>query len=140
MKPHFRVVCAIIHKQNKTLAVQRSEKMVLPLKWEFPGGKIEPNESEVACVKREVKEELNIDIEIGQRLTPALHEYPDFTIELIPYVAKYISGNLTLIEHSQKRWLEKDDLNNLDWAAADVPIVAEYVRLNLDFFGDTVEN
>jgi len=140
MKPHFRVVCAIIHKQNKTLAVQRSKKMALPLKWEFPGGKIEPNETELACVTREVKEELSIDIEIGQRLTPITHEYPDFSIELIPYVSKYKSGNLTLNEHSHKRWLEKADLINLDWAAADVPIVAEYVRLNLDSFGDTLEN
>lgn len=140
MKPHLRVVCAIILKQNKTLAVQRSEKMILPLKWEFPGGKIEPHESEVACIKREIQEELNIAIEVGQRLTPATHEYPVFTIELIPYVSTYKSGILTLNEHSQKLWLEKSKLITLDWASADVPIVKEYVDLHPVSYIETNEN
>lgn len=126
MKPHVKVVCAIIHKQNKILVVQRSEKMALPLKWEFPGGKIEPNESEVDCIKREIEEELQIEIEVGKRLTPSLHEYPNFTIELIPYLSEYISGSLTLQEHSQFLLLNKDELKNLDWAEADVPIVNEF--------------
>ena len=128
MKPHLRVVCAIILKQNKTLAVQRSEKMILPLKWE------------VACIKREIQEELNIAIEVGQRLTPATHEYPDFTIELIPYVSTYKSGILTLNEHSQKLWLEKSKLITLDWASADVPIVMEYVDLHPVSYFDTIDN
>jgi|SRR5690554_389236 len=126
MKPHVKVVCAIIHKQNKILAVQRSEKMTLPLKWEFPGGKIEPDESEVECIKREIEEELNIEIEVGQRLTPSYHEYSNFTIELIPYLSDYKSGNLSLQEHSQFLFLNKDELKNLDWAEADVPIVNEF--------------
>lgn len=129
MKPHIRVVCAIIHQENKILAVQRSEKMTLPLKWEFPGGKIEENESEVDCIKREIKEELNIDIEIKKRLTPSLHSYEDFSIELIPYISLYQSGVLTLNEHKQRLWLDKEALINLDWAEADVPIVNEYIKL-----------
>lgn len=129
MKPHIRVVCAIIHQENKILAVQRSEKMALPLKWEFPGGKIEENESEVDCIKREIKEELNIDIEIKKRLTPSLHSYEDFSIELIPYISVCKSGNLTLNEHKQLLWLDKEALINLDWAEADVPIVNEYIKL-----------
>lgn len=129
MKPHIRVVCAIIHQENKILAVQRSEKMTLPLKWEFPGGKIEENESEVDCIKREIKEELNIDIEIKKRLTPSLHSYEDFSIELIPYISVCKSGNLTLNEHKQRLWLDKEALINLDWAEADVPIVNEYIKL-----------
>ena len=140
MKPHYSVVCAIIHKQNKTLAVQRSEKMALPLKWEFPGGKIELHESEVACIKREVYEELNIEIEVGQRLTPVTYEYPDFSIELIPYISTFKSGVLTLHEHSQKLWLQRSELLSLDWAAADVPIVAEYMNLDLEFLVDTEED
>jgi len=140
MKPHIKVVCAIIHKQNRTLVVQRNEKMTLPLKWEFPGGKIEFDESEVDCIKREIKEELEIDIEVGKRLTPSLHEYPSFSIELIPYVSIFKSGVLTLNEHRQKRWLKKDELIDLDWAAADIPIVEEYVKFETVSAVQTNEN
>ncbi len=129
MKPHIRVVCAIIQMKNKTLIVQRSVQMALPLKWEFPGGKIEENESEIDCIKREIKEELNIEIEVGKRLTPSLHVYEDFSIELIPYISVYQSGVLTLNEHKQRLWLDKKELKNLDWAEADVPIVNEYIKL-----------
>ena len=129
MKPYIKVVCAIIHKDSKVLAVQRSAEMALPLKWEFPGGKIEQNESEVDCIKREVKEELEIEIEVGRRLTPSLHEYPNFKIELIPYITDYKSGVLTLNEHSQHLLLKKEELKDLDWAEADIPIVNEYIKL-----------
>lgn len=93
--------------------------MTLPLKWEFPGGAMESKESEVHCIKREVKEELAIEIEIMERLTPSVYEYPRFSITLIPYVSEIKSGNLTLNEHRQKRWLKKERLIDLDWAAAD---------------------
>ena len=129
MIPHYRVVCAIIHQDDKILAVQRSEAMKLPLKWEFPGGKIEPNESEQQCIQREIKEELDIDIEVLQRLNPVLHDYPDFSIELIPYTAKHINGEIKLKEHAQYLLLDKSELQELDWAEADVPIVEEYLEV-----------
>lgn len=128
-KPYIKVVCAIIRIRDKTLAVQRSEDMSLPLKWEFPGGKIEQEESEQECIKREIKEELSIEIEVGRRLEPSLYEYPNFKIELIPYISHYKSGNLTLNEHSQFLLLNKEDLSDLDWAEADIPIVNEYITL-----------
>lgn len=93
------VTCAIIQFENKTLAVQRSEIMKLPLKWEFAGGKIEFGESEIDCIKREIFEELNIHISIQKRLTPVIHQYPNFKIKLIPFVAEYVSGVLKLKEH-----------------------------------------
>lgn len=65
----LKVTCAIIIVKDKILVTQRSEKMKLPLKWEFPGGKIEGNESEIDCVKREIKEEINIEIEIIRKLS-----------------------------------------------------------------------
>lgn len=105
--------------------MQRSETMKLPLKWEFPGGKIEDGESEIDCVKREVLEELNIHIEVKQRLTPVTHAYPDFKIELIPFTADYLSGELKLKEHADYVLLEKEELYTLDWAEADIPIVEE---------------
>ncbi|WCO02001.1 (deoxy)nucleoside triphosphate pyrophosphohydrolase [Psychroserpens ponticola] len=121
------VTCAIIHFGDKILAVQRSETMKLPLKWEFAGGKIESGESEIACIKREIFEELNIHIEVKKRLTPATHQYPNFKIELIPFTAEFVSGELKLREHSSFILAKKEELINLDWAEADLPILKEYL-------------
>jgi 8-oxo-dGTP diphosphatase len=85
------VTCAIIIYNEKILAVQRGPHMNLPLKWEFPGGKIEKNETEEACIKREIKEELNIEITLLKKLSTSFHEYPNISIELIPFVAQYLS-------------------------------------------------
>ncbi len=125
----IKVTCAIITLQDKLLAVQRSKRMTLPMKWEFPGGKIEPGESEVECIQREIREELNIEIEVLQRLTPSVYRYPTFTIELIPYTANYLSGTLKLKEHHHYLLLNKDELDGLDWAEADLPIVHEIMKL-----------
>ncbi|WP_458627852.1 (deoxy)nucleoside triphosphate pyrophosphohydrolase [Winogradskyella sp. PC D3.3] len=123
------VTCAIIQFGNKVLAVQRSQTMKLPLKWEFAGGKIEAGESEIECVKREIFEELNIHIEVKERLTPVIHQYPDFKIELIPFTAKYVSGELKLKEHSDFVLANKQELINLDWAEADLSILNEYLKV-----------
>lgn len=125
----IQVTCAIIHFKDKILVVQRSEKMKLPLKWEFAGGKIEDGENEEDCIKREILEELNIHIRITGKLTPVRHQYPDFKINLIPFIAEYVSGNLTIKEHSGHIFLSKDKLYDLDWAEADIPILKEYLAL-----------
>lgn len=123
------VTCAIIYFDNKVLAVQRSATMSLPLKWEFPGGKIEPGENEIDCIKREIFEELNIHIKITRKLTPVIHQYPNFKIQLISFMAEYVSGNLTLKEHADYVLVDKDELHKLDWAEADLPILKEYNSL-----------
>ncbi|WP_298145071.1 (deoxy)nucleoside triphosphate pyrophosphohydrolase [Flavobacterium sp.] len=125
----YPVICAIIHFGDRVLAVQRSESMSLPLKWEFPGGKLEDNETEEECIIREIKEELNINIEVLQRLSPVLHSYPNISIELIPYSSKYLSGELLLKEHKQYVLLEIEELCQLDWAEADVPILNQLKNL-----------
>ncbi|MGV8878245.1 MAG: (deoxy)nucleoside triphosphate pyrophosphohydrolase [Sphingobacteriaceae bacterium] len=127
--PTISVTCAIIHIKQKVLVVQRSDKMSLSLKWEFPGGKIKHGESAIDCIKREIREELNIEIELGKRLSPSFFEYPKASIVLIPFMATYVSGILTLQEHRQYLLLEKYELINLDWAEADVPILKEYINL-----------
>ncbi|WP_368506597.1 MULTISPECIES: (deoxy)nucleoside triphosphate pyrophosphohydrolase [unclassified Tamlana] len=121
------VTCAIIQFEEKVLAVQRSETMKLPLKWEFAGGKVEPGETEADCIKREILEELNIKIKVEKRLTPVIHEYPDFKIKLIPFMAEFVSGELKLSEHRDFVLADKKDLSNLDWAEADLPILKEYL-------------
>ena len=125
----LKVTCAIITIDGKILAVQRSRTMSLPMKWEFPGGKIEPAETEVECIKREIREELGIEIEVQERLTPSIHQYPSFTIELIPYTAHYLSGDLKLKEHHNYVLMNCDELDRLDWAEADWPIVREVMSL-----------
>jgi 8-oxo-dGTP diphosphatase len=125
----IQVTCAIIKFDDKILAVQRSESMKLPLKWEFAGGKIEAGESEIDCIKREIFEELNIHIEIEKRLTPVAHQYTDFKIELIPFIAEYISGELTLKEHLDFVLAKKEELHKLDWAEADLPILKEFLEI-----------
>ena len=123
------VTCAIIEYRNRVLVVQRSKKMKLPLKWEFPGGKLEKWESEEECVKREIHEELNLKINIIKKLTPINFDYPEISIELIPFIAKQVGGEITLNEHAVFKYIQKDKLLNLDWAEADVPIVKEYLAL-----------
>ena len=123
------VTCAIIQFEDKILAVQRSETMNLPLKWEFAGGKIDADESEIDCIKREIFEELNIHIEVKERLTPVTHQYPKFKIELIPYTAEHVSGKLKLREHCNFVLANKEELINLDWAEADLPILKEFLEI-----------
>ncbi|WP_293298169.1 (deoxy)nucleoside triphosphate pyrophosphohydrolase [Pedobacter sp. UBA4863] len=125
----IRVTCAIIVHKNKTLVVQRSKTMKLPLKWEFPGGKIDFGETEEECILREIKEELNINIDIVSRLTPSPHKYPNISIELIPFIAQFKNGSISLTEHKKYLWLKKGNLTDLDWAEADLPILKEYLTL-----------
>lgn len=125
------VTCAIININGKTLVVQRSEKMKLPLKWEFPGGKVEAGESEEECVVREVLEELGVEIDVVKRLTSRRFDYPDFSIRLIPFVANHLAGEIRLKEHAQYLLLDKGKLRDLDWAEADLPVVEEF--LNFEF-------
>lgn len=125
----IQVTCAIIKKDNKILLAQRSEKMSLPLKWEFPGGKIEENETAENCLTREILEELNIEIKIISRLPENTHTYSDKSITLIPFVCKYLSGTLELKEHKTALWLDKKDLLLHDLADADIPIANHYLNL-----------
>ena len=126
----IKVSCAIIvNAQNQVLVTQRSALMPLPLKWEFPGGKIEENETAEECLIREIKEELNIEIEITFSLPPNDHQYPDKLIRLIPFICRQKDGEIILKEHAGYKWLDAKDLLDLDWAEADVGVVEEYLRV-----------
>jgi 8-oxo-dGTP diphosphatase len=127
----IKVTCAIILFDDKILVTQRSEEMKLPLKWEFPGGKLEENESEIDCIKREIKEEINIEIDIVKQLSDSFYDYGSFQIKLIPFVANYLSGTIKLAEHKKYRLLAASELKELDWAEADKPIVEELLKVAL---------
>lgn len=126
-KKHIHVTCAIIERGSLVLAAQRSATMNLPLKWEFPGGKIDPGESAEECLQRELMEELNIGVTVGRALSPVTHGYTDCTVTLYPFVCTIRSGEIILHEHAAVVWLKADELLTLDWAAADVPVVAMYL-------------
>lgn len=125
------VTCAIILFDTKVLVAQRSEIMKLPLKWEFPGGKLERDESEEDCIIREIKEELNIEIQIIKRLKDSLFDYGAYKINLIPFIVKYMSGAIVLAEHKEFKLLNKTELVDLDWADADLPILEEFLKLEI---------
>ena len=125
----IKVSCAIIvNSQNQVLVTQRSALMPLPLKWEFPGGKIEDNETAEECLIREIREELNMEIQITGSLSPNDHQYPDKLIRLMPFICRQTGGEIVLKEHADYKWLDTKDLLDLDWAEADVGVVEEYLR------------
>ncbi len=124
------VVCAIIEQDDQVLCALRSEQMTLPGKWEFPGGKLELNEIPEDALIREIKEELNISIEIIEVLPISEYSYvPEKVIRLIPYRCM-IQNNESPVatEHAELRWVKKEDLRKLNWAEADVPIVLNYMQ------------
>jgi len=129
MRRIILVSCAIILKEGRVLVAQRSTEMAMPLKWEFPGGKIEKGESAEDCLIREIKEELNISIQIIQGFPIHLHRYSkEKEIELIPFLCNYSGGKLILKEHCQVLWLEWTQLWGLDWSEADIPIVKNLIE------------
>lgn len=126
----LQVTCAIIVHEDKILICQRSAAMKLPLKWEFPGGKIELGESKKDCLNREIQEELGmVAIGIEQALTPVVHHYPTFSICLYPFVCTLESGAVHPTEHVQAIWVDAAELLDYDWAEADIPIVREYLNI-----------
>lgn len=125
----IKVICAILEQYDRVLVTQRSDKMQEPLLWEFPGGKLETGETEVECLIREVKEELSLDIQPLQRLTPVRYTTSNGPIELIPYICKYHHGAISLLEHNAYQWAHYPDLSQYNWCPADVPIVEEFLQL-----------
>lgn len=115
------VVCAIILKDKRVLATQRSEKMPLPGKWEFPGGKVRPEESDEMALAREIQEELQIEVSVHRYC--GVSTWKD--IELHGFICTMGEGEPRLAEHARYKWCNKEELETLDWAEADVPFVRQ---------------
>jgi len=124
---HIHVTCAIIENDGFILAAQRSASMSLPLKWEFPGGKIDHGETPEECLQRELSEELGIQVCLEKSLPLSTHNYPNFVITLYPFVCTITSGEIVLHEHTAISWLQPTELHSLDWAEADVPVIETYL-------------
>lgn len=123
---HIRVTCAIIERDGLVLAAQRGAAMRMPLKWEFPGGKIEPGEGTEAGLHRELMEEMGLRVAVKRAMPPSTHRYPSFTVTLYPFVCGILSGEMTLNAHHAVVWLRPDDLPALDWVEADLAVVEFY--------------
>lgn len=119
------MVAAIIKFNDEILCVQRPSNKLpyISEKYEFPGGKIEVGESKIEALARELEEELNIKADIQSLFLTVVHPYPDFELTMHSFICEVNSKIISLNEHIDSKWLTIDQLNSLDWAAADWPIV-----------------
>ncbi len=125
----IEVVAGIIFFQDLILCVQRPKNKLhyISEKYEFPGGKIEEGETKKDALHRELYEELNISTNIKSSYLTVIHEYPDFELTMHSFICEVGSKELILTEHIDYKWLATSDLEKLDWAAADIPIVKQLV-------------
>ncbi len=130
----IEVVAAVIQHQNKILAVQRgpAKYAYISEKWEFPGGKMEAGETEEQTIIREIREELDMQIKVQSKLLTVEHPYPDFHLTMHTYLCETEQSEPKLTEHLAFRWLSIDELEVLDWAGADVPVVQILLQSVID--------
>ena len=117
-----RVVAAIIREGNKVFATQRGYGDYKD-GWEFPGGKIEQGETPQQALAREIKEELDTDIAVGDYLTTIEYDYPAFHLSMQCFWCKIVDGTPVLIEHEAARWLDLEHIDSVDWLPADLTII-----------------
>ena len=127
MKKVLQVVGAIIVNDGRILAVKRGENKnkAVAFKYEFPGGKIEQGETPSQALKRELLEEMNYDIEVGEEFAQVTYEYDDVFVNLHTYLCKPLSDTYTLNEHIDEKWLLPSELFDVEWAPADVSIISD---------------
>lgn len=119
----FRVTAAVIEKDGKILIAKRHKGDMHGGRWEFPGGKVELGETPEECLKRELKEELGIEAEVGDFVCASEFTYMLIPMELLVYRAKWISGDLKALDHDELKWVEPDELRKYDFVKADVRVV-----------------
>ncbi|KAA5538861.1 (deoxy)nucleoside triphosphate pyrophosphohydrolase [Adhaeribacter rhizoryzae] len=122
----IEVTAGIIEKDNKVLLARRKPGKHLEGYWEFPGGKIENDESPKECLRRELLEEFSIETEILDFIAASVYEYPGKTIKLLGYLVKLVKGNFQLKDHDKIIWVYPDELKTYKLAPADIPIAKEY--------------
>ncbi|UFU00751.1 (deoxy)nucleoside triphosphate pyrophosphohydrolase [Radiobacillus kanasensis] len=124
MQKVMKVVAAVIENDRKeVLCALRSPSMEIPNRWEFPGGKVEKDEDVLTAIVREIKDELGCEVKPVEILNDHTHHYDTFTIQLIAIKCALLDGEPTAKEHSTLLWLNKNSLESLRWAPADIPAV-----------------
>ncbi|MFB9326979.1 (deoxy)nucleoside triphosphate pyrophosphohydrolase [Paenibacillus aurantiacus] len=123
MKTIDVVGAVIVDELDRVLCAKRSARMSMPFLWEFPGGKIEEHEEPEVALIREIKEELNCQVEVGEQIADNIYSYPAINVRLITFFATVKEGQPTATEHEELRWVPRKELAKLDWAPADIPTV-----------------
>lgn len=123
MKKRIDVAAAVIFADDKIFAARRKPGSHLAGYWEFPGGKIEADETPEQCLIRELQEELCITTEVGQYIGESLHDYGTKVVRLMAYKVIHIFGDFKLNDHDQFCWLGINELESINWAPADIPLV-----------------
>ena len=119
---YIKVVAAVIFRENKILIARRKKGKHLESCWEYPGGKTEKNEGEKKALKRELKEEFNIEASIEKYLTESFHEYENININLKAYLVRDFLGDFKLSDHDKIEWIKIEEIKKYDFAPADIPI------------------
>ena len=117
------VVAALVWHGDKFMICQRPAHKARALLWEFVGGKVEPGETKKAALIRECREELAVELAVGDVFMEVLHEYPDITVELILYHATIADGVPQKLEHVDIRWITPHEIPNFDFCPADTEIL-----------------
>ena len=117
------VTCALIIRNKKILVAQNSMASDQAGKWEFPGGKIKPNETPEKCIIREISEELELEISVLNKLQEVVFDYGNKIIRLIPFVCRIENGKIKLNDHQAVEWVTVDELETIDFAAADKVLI-----------------
>lgn len=128
MKKNIRVVGAVIIDGDKILCAQRGMEKSLPGLWEFPGGKIEGNETPQSALQREIQEEMHCQVEIGEQVEHTVYEYDFGIVHLTTFYCQLVEGTPVLTEHIEIQWLKADELEQLKWAPADIPAIEKLKR------------
>jgi 8-oxo-dGTP diphosphatase len=123
----IKVTAAIFVNDGMLLIAKRKSTARLPNLWEFPGGKIELNETPEACLKRELKEEFDVDVTVGEYLGSNIHTYDFGTIELMALKAFWEKGDFKLLDHDEIRWVFTHELDQFEFAPADTAFVEQLI-------------
>lgn len=125
MAEHFPIIvtAGVVIRGDKILVAKRNEGTHLEGLWEFPGGKLEPNESPQECLAREFQEELGVEVEVGSILEVVYHRYPEKNVLLLFFSCKLLHGEPEPVDVAELAWIPKADLLALDWVPADIPFV-----------------
>ncbi len=118
----IEVVAAVIHHDGRVLATQRGYGAWKDW-WEFPGGKTEPGETPEEALRREIREELDTEISVGQFLATVEYDYPDFHLTMHCFFCSVVAGHLSLLEHEASRWLDANHLHSVQWLPADAALI-----------------
>ena len=125
----IKVVAAIIQNENKILATKRGYGEFINM-WEFPGGKIESGETKEDALIREIKEELNIKINIDKFALDIEYQYPNFYLFMSCFMCSIKEGSIELLEHNDAKWITKEELDSLNWLPADIEVI-NYLKENM---------